>query len=123
MLKVSNANLSILLPGDIEAMQEAELLNSVPEKLAATVLLVPHHGSGTSSTPAFLRAVQPELALFQVGYRNRYHHPKTEVFQRYADFGVNRLRTDESGAITLQFGTTLLISEFRTEHARYWYRR
>ena len=122
-LKISTAKLSMLLPGDIEAIQEDELVNSIPEKLAATVLLAPHHGSGTSSTPAFLRAVHPELALFQVGYQNRYHHPKPEVFARYADFGVNRLRTDETGAITLQFGTTLAISEYRTEHARYWYHR
>jgi competence protein ComEC len=122
-LKVSAGNLSILLPGDIEASQEAELVNNVHDKLSATVLLAPHHGSGTSSTPAFIGAVQPELAVFQVGYRNRYHHPKPEVYQRYADFGVNRLRTDEAGAITLQFGSTLTISEYRTEHKRYWYRR
>ncbi|MFZ6748061.1 DNA internalization-related competence protein ComEC/Rec2 [Undibacterium sp. Ren11W] len=121
-LKISTPTLSLLLPGDIEAIQEDEMLNSIAPKLASTVLLAPHHGSGTSSTAAFLRAVQPQVAIFQVGYRNRYHHPKPEVFDRYADFGVNRLRTDEAGAITLQFGTTLVISEFRTEHARYWYR-
>jgi competence protein ComEC len=122
-LKISTPTLSLLLPGDIEAIQENEMLISIAPKLLSTVLLAPHHGSGTSSTPAFLRAVQPQVVIFQVGYRNRYHHPKPEVFDRYAEFGVNRLRTDESGAITLQFGTTLLISEFRTEHARYWYRR
>lgn len=122
-LKISTANLSMLLPGDIEALQENELVNSGSEKLAATVLIAPHHGSGSSSTPAFLQAVHPKLVLFQVGYRNRYHHPKSEVVQRYADFGVNRLRTDEAGAITLQFGSTLFISEYRTEHKRYWYRR
>lgn len=122
-LKISTDKYSILLPGDIEAVQEKELLNTVPDKLHATVLLAPHHGSGTSSTSDFLSAVHPEFALFQVGYRNRYHHPKTEVFERYADFGVKRLRTDEAGAITLQFGSTLIISEYRTEHARYWYRR
>jgi competence protein ComEC len=123
ILKVSAGHLSLLLPGDIEASQENELVNSVPEKLAANVLLAPHHGSGTSSTSAFLHAVHPEFAVFQVGYRNRYHHPKAEVVQRYADFGVNRLRTDEAGAITLQFGSTLAISEYRTEHKRYWYHR
>ncbi|CAN5798240.1 DNA internalization-related competence protein ComEC/Rec2 [soil metagenome] len=120
-LKISTKTLSILLPGDIEAIQEDELVNSIPAKLSSTVLLAPHHGSGTSSTDAFLQAVHPQVALFQVGYKNRYHHPKPEVFQRYADFGVNRLRTDEAGAITLQFGTTLAISDYRTEHARYWY--
>lgn len=123
VLKISTQSLSMLLPGDIEAIQEDELVNSIPAQLAATVLLAPHHGSGTSSTPAFLRAVRPGLALFQVGYRNRYRHPKPEVFERYAQFGVNRLRTDESGAITLQFGTTLAVTEYRTTHARYWHKR
>jgi competence protein ComEC len=121
VLKVSTSNDAMLLPGDIEAVQEDELVNSIPDKLRANVLLAPHHGSGTSSTPAFLQAVRPELAIFQLGYLNRYHHPKTEVWNRYADFGIKRLRTDESGAITLQFGTSLQFSQFRQEHARYWY--
>ncbi|MBC3886220.1 DNA internalization-related competence protein ComEC/Rec2 [Undibacterium griseum] len=120
-LKVSAPDFSMLLPGDIEATQEDELIHMQPEKLRADVLLAPHHGSGTSSTPAFLRAVSPALAIFQVGYLNRYHHPKPEVFQRYADFGINRLRTDESGAITLEFGASLHVSRFRQAHARYWY--
>jgi competence protein ComEC len=123
MLKISTAKLSLLLPGDIEAAQESELLDRIPDQLASTVLLAPHHGSGTSSTQAFLQAVRPEVALFQVGYRNRYHHPKQAVFDRYAEFGVNRLRTDQTGAITLQFGTTLAVSEYRMSHARYWYNR
>ena len=120
-LKVTTEHYSMLLPGDIEAIQEDELVNSIAEKLRADVLLAPHHGSGTSSTKAFLAAVRPSLAIFQVGYLNRYHHPKAEVFLRYADFGINRLRTDESGAITLQFGASLQFSQFRQEHARYWY--
>ena len=120
-LKVTTDHHAILLPGDIEAIQEDELVNSIPDKLQADVLLAPHHGSGTSSTPAFLRAVHPSLAIFQVGYLNRYHHPKPEVYSRYADFGINRLRTDESGAITLQFSASLQFSQFRQEHARYWY--
>jgi competence protein ComEC len=121
VLKVSTSHYAMLLPGDIEAVQEDELVNSIPDKLRADVLLAPHHGSGTSSTPEFLQAVRPELAIFQLGYLNRYHHPKTEVWNRYADFGIKRLRTDESGAITLQFGTSLQFSQFRQEHARYWY--
>lgn len=122
-LKISTKTHSMLLAGDIEAIQEDELVNSIPTKLRADVLLAPHHGSGTSSTPAFLQTVQPQLAVFQVGYLNRYHHPKPEVFQRYADFGIKRLRTDEAGAITLQFGTELRFSEYRSEHRRYWYQR
>ncbi|MFA9274196.1 MAG: DNA internalization-related competence protein ComEC/Rec2 [Candidatus Aquirickettsiella gammari] len=120
-LKISTKTYSLLLAGDIEAIQEDELVNSIPEKLAAHVLLAPHHGSGTSSTSAFLQAVKPELALFQVGYLNRYHHPKAEVMQRYLDFGTKPLRTDISGAITLQFGSAIKVSEYRREHARYWF--
>jgi competence protein ComEC len=120
-LKVSTSNYSLLLAGDIEAIQEDELVNRNASQLKADVLLAPHHGSGTSSTTAFLQAVAPQVALFQVGYLNRYHHPKPEVMQRYLDFGIKPLRTDTSGAITLQFGQTLGIEEYRTVHARYWY--
>lgn len=122
-LKISTKHHAILLPGDIEAVQEDELLHTIPDKLSADVLLAPHHGSGTSSTAAFLKAVHPGLAIFQVGYLNRYHHPKQEVFDRYSEFGIKRLRTDEAGAITLQFGTELRFSTYRSEHARYWYHR
>ncbi|HYD79337.1 MAG TPA: DNA internalization-related competence protein ComEC/Rec2 [Paucimonas sp.] len=122
-LKITLGTRSVLLAGDIEAREEARLAASMPGKLRATVLLAPHHGSGTSSTAHFLNAVQPEIALFQVGYRNRYRHPKPEVFERYGMLGAKRVRTDESGAINLQFGSSLTISEYRTEHARYWYGR
>jgi len=69
--------------------------------------------------------VHPSLAVFQVGYRNRYHHPKAEVYQRYADLGIERLRTDESGALQLDFGASRQIGvvEYRRDHARYWYGR
>ncbi|MFT5644113.1 MAG: competence protein ComEC [Janthinobacterium sp.] len=146
VLKITASGKSILLAGDIEAAQEAQLLDharrqsnaavsaasaagasgsvaAVANQLRSDVLLAPHHGSGTSSTPAFLLAVQPELALFQVGHRNRYRHPKTEVFERYGDLGIRRLRTDISGAIGLQFGPTLTVTEYRQDHARYWYGR
>jgi competence protein ComEC len=122
-LKISTKTHSLLLAGDIEAIQEDELVNSIPEKLKADVLLAPHHGSATSSTSPFLRAVRPEFALFQVGYLNRYHHPKPEVMQRYLDFGIKPLRTDTSGAITLQFGSAITVNEYRKDHARYWYSR
>lgn len=122
-VKISVGELSILLPGDIEASQEAALVDTERERLKATVLLAPHHGSGTSSTPAFLNAVAPEIALFQVGYRNRYRHPKEEVFNRYGRLGIRRIRSDDSGAVTLRFGAELEVSAFRTEQARYWFGR
>lgn len=122
-IKISLGGKSILLPGDIEAGQEAELLEGDREQLRSTVLLAPHHGSGTSSTRRFLLAVQPEIALFQVGYRNRYRHPKPEVFERYGELGIQRIRTDTAGAVTFRFAGRLDVTEFRSEHARYWYGR
>ena len=122
-LKVTLNGQTILLPGDIEAAQEAELIADKGVELAADVLLAPHHGSGTSSTLPFLQVVRPQLALFQVGYRNRYRHPKQEVFERYGELGIRRLRSDEAGAISLRFGSAMEVSEYRREHARYWYGR
>ena len=124
-LKVSAGGVSMLLGGDIEAAQEAMLLDAMPDKLQATVLLAPHHGSGTSSTPAFLDAVAPAFAVFQVGYRNRYHHPKPQVEARYAERGIHRLRSDVDGAVRLDFaggeGNAVAVERYRDAHRRYWY--
>jgi competence protein ComEC len=81
---------SALLVGDIEQAQEAQLLaraaaNPLDAALGADLLLVPHHGSKTSSTAEFLAAVHPQTAVVQSGYRNRYGHPAPMVVQRYAD--------------------------------------
>lgn len=124
VLKVSIGEQSILLTGDIEAVQEDQLVHGAQAAdLAATVLLAPHHGSATSSTLQFLQAVKPQLALFQVGYRNRFNHPRPDVYDRYGRLGIQRLRSDESGAITLRFDGALEVSEYRQAHARYWYGR
>lgn len=122
-LRVSNGRRTVLLAGDIEAAQEAALLERAPDRLRADVLLAPHHGSGTSSTLAFLQTVRPAIAIFQVGYRNRYHHPKAEVYERYGTLGIERLRTDETGALTLDIGTNATWRGYRSEHPRYWYGR
>ena len=122
-LHISAGGHSILLAADIGAAQEAELVQGAPDRLRADVLLAPHHGSGTSSTFAFLQAVGPKLGVFQVGYRNRYQHPKAEVFERYREMGIGRLRTDEDGAVLLHFGAQVQASSYRREHARYWYGR
>ena len=122
-LRITAGRHSILLAGDIEAAQEAQLLARAAQGLRANVLLAPHHGSGTSSTQAFLTGVGPNVALFQVGYRNRYRHPKAEVIQRYEQMGIGRLRTDESGAVTFRFGAGVEASEYRRERVRYWHLR
>lgn len=121
VLRIDNGRRAVLLAGDIEAAQEAALLDRVPGLLRADVLLAPHHGSGTSSTSAFLRAVQPSIGIFQVGWRNRYRHPKREVYERYGELGIERLRTDLDGAVTIDAGTSVRAERYRETQPRYWY--
>lgn len=123
VLKVTAGKHSVLMTGDIEALQEEHLIAGVPHELPSTVLLAPHHGSASSSSLPFLQTVRPQLAIFQVGYRNRFGHPRADVYQRYESLGIERMRTDESGAITLRFGVDLAASRHRVEEARYWHGR
>ena len=67
----------------------------------ADILLAPHQGSKTSSTPEFLQAVNPRLVVFPVGYRNRFGHPHRQVVERYETLGSRMYRTDRDGAVTL----------------------
>jgi len=119
-LKITVGAQSVLLAGDIEAPQERALLARDGARLRADVLLAPHHGSGTSSTPAFLDAVSPSIALFQVGYRNRYRHPKAEVVARYDERGIRVLRSDRAGAVVLRMDGRALGIEPACATARYW---
>ena len=129
VLRVATAHGAMLLTGDIERAAESELLAapasmpaSNPRGLAAQALLVPHHGSVTSSTPDFLAAVAPRHAVVAAGYRNRFGHPRAEVLARYAALGVQVLRTDLDGAVTLRFAEGGVQAETaRAARPRYWY--
>ncbi len=98
VLRVQGADKVALLTGDIERDQEIRLLRERPEALRADVLLVPHHGSKTSSSAAFLDAVHPRVAVFQAGHHNRYGHPAGEVLERYRERGIARLDSPHCGA-------------------------
>jgi len=113
---------SALLTGDIEAKTEALLVRTRPALLRADVVLVPHHGSRTSSTTAFVRAVAPTIAVVGCGYRNRFGHPRPDIVARYTNNGIRVVRTDLEGAITLTFaaGEALLPASARAARARYW---
>ena len=118
VLRVATAGGAMLLTGDIERQAEISLLNS---SLKSDVLLVPHHGSRTSSTPDFLAAVAPSWAVFPTGYRSRFGHPHPEVLERYRAAGVKIVRTDLDGAVHAVLSETE--TSVRTERARrprYW---
>ena len=120
VLRIEAYGRSVLLTGDIEKTAEAALIER-GEKLAADVLIVPHHGSGTSSTPEFVAAVSPKHAVFPVGYRNRFGHPKTEVWQRYVASGAKRERSDRDGAVSFRFTSAgIVVERQRERNRRYW---
>jgi competence protein ComEC len=95
-------DIRILLTGDAEAEEEAWLLAHAREALAADVLKVGHHGSATSTTPPFLAAVHPRLALVSVGAHNSYGHPDAAVLSSLTDAGATVLRTDLLGTVIVR---------------------
>jgi competence protein ComEC len=122
VLRVEAPGGRVLLPADIERRSEDELLTVLPDRLRADLLVAPHHGSRTSSTPAFVRAVEPRLVVFPVGYRNRLGHPHREVLQRYEHAGARTYRTDRDGAVIVSIradGTTT-VTPWRAVYRRYW---
>jgi len=112
---------ALLLTGDIEAAQEAALLERRRAQLPAELLLVPHHGSRTSSGEAFIAAVGPQTAVVQAGWRNRFGHPNAAVVARYAAQGVTLQRTDRCGAFTREADGSSHCT--RQRDRRYWHHR
>lgn len=102
VLRVRYGDVSFLLTGDAETSEEGWMLQHAdPDALRTDVLKLGHHGSRTSSTPAFLDAVEPRLGLVSVGADNRYGHPSPEVLQDLARRGIPLLRTDREGTVVV----------------------
>lgn len=120
VLKLVSRHGSMLLSSDIEAKDEARLLEESAAELKSDVLLVPHHGSKTSSTPRFVAAVGATRVIVPVGHRNRYRHPHPDVMARYADTKI--YRTDRNGALTVRYSDDgIEVAEARTTNGRYWH--
>ena len=122
LLAVSSDYGSIVLPGDIEEAAEAFLVQSEALSSPTTILVAPHHGSRTSSTEGFVEAVQPQLALFPVGYRNRFGHPNPRVRERYLQYGAQTYDSPTHGAIEVQLGVAgVQVSPYLKLTKRYWF--
>ncbi|MGY3931257.1 DNA internalization-related competence protein ComEC/Rec2 [Aeromonas encheleia] len=120
VLQISDGQHSILLAADIEKEAERRLLALEGEGLASTLLVSPHHGSRTSSTPGFVAAVQPDLVVHSAGYLNQWQFPRPEVVARYAR--ARQWVTGQDGAILIEAGDAGL--EIRAEREQGpWYRR
>lgn len=112
VVRIEVGQVSFLLAADIEMARERELVGSgLP--LAATVLKVAHHGSRSSTTAEFLRAVRPAVAVISVGPRNGYGHPDPGVLARLTEAGARIYRTDRDGAVILETdGHTLTVTRW-----------
>ncbi len=120
VLRVASRGGSMLLTGDIERSAESQIIQT-NKFLATDVLLVPHHGSRTSSSAEFIQAVAPRWAVVPVGYRNRFGHPNREVLERYRAAGAEVLRTDLDGAVLVRLAATSIeVQTERRRRSRYW---
>lgn len=108
VLRLRYGNVRLLLTGDAESAEEAWLLQHAPGALEADILKVAHHGSRTSTTPAFVERVRPRIALVSVGAANTYGHPSPEVMRRLVDQGATVLRTDQLGTVVVRSDGTRL---------------
>ena len=121
VLKISSGYGSVLLPGDIEKEAEQKLLMNFRNSLQSDVLIVPHHGSRTSSTRPFIKAVNPELAIFSAGYLNRYGHPAEIIAKRYQRRDIELLNTACQGQITIRFEASGLSNDsLRQTNQPFW---
>ncbi len=128
VLKVSSQSGSLLLTGDVEQMGERALLDAAKDVLSSDVLLVPHHGSRTSSGVDFIEAVGPTISIFTVGYLNHYQHPNPEVWARHLALGGFLYRSDYAGAVEMHFtqdsetrSGNIHLRPWRSQYRRYWH--
>jgi competence protein ComEC len=123
VLRIEAPGGRVLVAGDIEATSEVDLVVARRTQLPAGVLVVPHHGSRTSSTQSFVEAVAPRHAVFTVGYRNRFGHPRPDVVARYERVGATLHRTDRTGALsfTVAPGAIDDPEAARASGRRYWH--
>ncbi|MGS0892477.1 DNA internalization-related competence protein ComEC/Rec2 [Burkholderia stagnalis] len=123
VLRIDAGGTSALLTGDIDARAERRLVATARGALAAQILVVPHHGSRTSSVEPFLDSVGPRVAVFPVGYRNRFGHPHRSVLARYSARGIPLPRTDRDGAVGFDVapaGGGFAFEGHRDARRRYW---
>jgi competence protein ComEC len=123
ILKITTEQHSILLPGDITAKTEKLLVAKYGDKLKSDILIIPHHGSGTSSSEQFITAVSPKYAIVSAGYSNSYGHPKSEILARYISNNVGIFNTIEHGTISFNLSTigkTIEYNCYRIAKSNFW---
>lgn len=122
VIRIDDGKYSLLLTGDAEKRTEAQLVRHQRPLLSATVLQVPHHGSKTSSTPPFLRAVAPKAAIASASRYNKWRLPAVKVVTRYLANDIIWRDTSRSGQLSvLFFDNDWQIKGFREQLMPRWY--
>lgn len=120
VLRIGDGRFHVLLTGDLQGQAERQLAALGPEQVAAELLVSPHHGSRTSSSPALVAAVAPTLVVHSSGYRNRWHFPHPQVVARYG--AARQWNTARDGLVSVSVSAQGWQAEALREHAP-WYRR
>jgi competence protein ComEC len=124
VINISDGKYNVLLTGDISRKVE-KLLTANPEiakKLKADVIIAPHHGSKTSSSSRFIKAVSPDAVIFSAGFLNRWHMPNKAVLKRYEEFNVTPYSTADQGMIQIKIEEQGLEIQSYREHIKpYWF--
>ncbi|WP_275446878.1 DNA internalization-related competence protein ComEC/Rec2 [Pseudoalteromonas sp. McH1-42] len=123
VIRVSDGNTHLLLPGDIEQLAEHELLALKGEKIPADILIAPHHGSNTSSSMAFVSAVAPRWVVFSRGYYSPWRLPHEEVVKRYQSINSRMLDTAIKGQIRFKVTGTKVQLETARDRKSFWFLR
>lgn len=124
VLRIGEPGRCVLLTADIEAEAEHILTSTWKRALSCPVILMPHHGSATSSTTEFIAATNPEIAVVTSGRNNRYGFPLTRIVSRYERRGVKILNTAETGALSVRFTrdrAPCISGATRFDDRRYWH--
>lgn len=122
VIRINDGKHSVLLTGDLESQGERQLVKNARRKLASTVLQVPHHGSSTSSTAPFLRAVNPKLAFASVARYNQWRLPAKKVLKRYQKNSTIWRDTSASGQLSVYFySDTWQVKGYREQLMPRWY--
>ncbi|MDN4501215.1 DNA internalization-related competence protein ComEC/Rec2 [Alteromonadaceae bacterium BrNp21-10] len=122
VLRITDGKVTVLFTGDIDTSVEQQLIALYGQRLLADILIVPHHGSKTSSSAEFIQAVSPKYAVFSQGYYNRWGFPKAEVLIRYKAMNVQSLLTSEQGQIRFVMdGNGIQLLTYRQDMYPFWY--
>ena len=124
VLRISNKLATVLLTGDIEAAAEHDLVRDAAGRLASDVVVVPHHGSATSSSQPFIAATRPAYVVYTAGWANRYGFPDDDVARRWRDSGARALNTASAGSVSFLVDSETGISPprcHRVHERRFWW--